>query len=206
MAKGIAAIAMGFSLITLAAAGPTQAASAAVTLSAEAESVRLAQTPIQQAALQRQRAALLYNQGNLVAAAALLEPALAAYLEGNDPNQIQQTASFLAIIYAELGAAAIVDDNLALALDHYQQQIGTLAVGFNRAAEVEALINAGQVALGLGQSALARDYLGTGLVIAQEVGNPVLIQQVQDLLKSLARSYTESEFHTSVSLKANRQG
>ncbi|PSN13142.1 hypothetical protein C7293_17140 [filamentous cyanobacterium CCT1] len=142
----------------------------------------LAQTSVQQAALQRQRAALLYNQGDLAGAAALLEPSLAAYLEGTDPNQIQQTASFLGLVYAELGEAAVSSGNLAAALDYYQQQIDTLAVGFNRAAEVEALVNASQVATQLGQSTLAQQYLETALIIAQEVGNPVLIQQVQSLL------------------------
>lgn len=189
MAKGLGAIALGFSLITLATAGATQAAGAVLTLTAQAAPMGLAQTPLQQAALQRQQAALLYNRGNLAAAAALLKPALATYLEGDDPNQIQQTASFLAMIYADLGAAAIADDTLTLALDYYQQQIDTLAVGFNRAAEVEALVNASQIALSLGQSALAQNYLQTGLVIAQEVGNPILVQQVQALLSSLAGSY-----------------
>ncbi|MBE9109669.1 hypothetical protein IQ273_09600 [Nodosilinea sp. LEGE 07298] len=180
-----AAIAVGFSFIMLAVAGPAQAASpAAVVVPAEVAPVQLAQNPLQQAELQRQTAALRYNQGNLVAAAALLEPALAAYLESNEPNQIQQTAAFLGLIYAELGAAAVDDNNSAVALEYYQQQIDTLAVGFNRAAEVAALVNAGRVALELGQTALAQDYLETGLSIAQEVGNPTLIQQVQALLGS----------------------
>ncbi len=185
MVNGAAAIATCFPLVLLAAAWPAQAASAtAGAVTAEVAPGLLAQTPVQQAELQRQRAALLYNQGNLAGAAALLGPALAAYLQGTDPNQIQQTASFLGLVYAELGNAAIGSGNLAVALDYYQQQIDTLTVGFNRAAEVEAHISAGQVAAQLGQSALARQYLVTGLSIAQEVGNPFLIQQVQNLLGS----------------------
>ncbi|MGG6239779.1 tetratricopeptide repeat protein [Nodosilinea sp. AN01ver1] len=183
MVNGAAAIAVCFPLITLITAWPAQAASASAgALPVEVVPWLLAQTPVEQAALQRQRAALLYNQGDLAGAAALLEPALAAYLAGSDPNQIQQTASFLGLVYAELGDAAVDSGSLAVALNYYQQQIDTLAVGFNRAAEVEALVNAGQVAAQQGQTALARQYLETGLSIAQEVGNPVLIQQVQSLL------------------------
>ncbi|MBE9155916.1 hypothetical protein IQ265_03585 [Nodosilinea sp. LEGE 06152] len=185
MVNGAAAIAMCFPLVGLVTAWPAQAAStpARVVLTEVAPGL-LAQTPIEQAALQRQRAALLYNRGELTGAAALLEPSLAAYLQGTDPNQIQQTASFLGLVYAELGNAALESGNLAAALSYYQQQIDALAVGFNRAAEVEALVSAGQVATQLGQSALAQGYLQTGLSIAQEIGNQILIQQVQSLLNS----------------------
>ena len=183
MAPGTAAIAICFPFVLLATACPVQAVTSPGRAAAGAGAPGLlAQTPVEQAALQRQRAALLYNQGDLAGAAALLEPSLAVYLERSDPNQIQQTASFLGLVYAELGVAAVGNGNLALALNYYQQQIETLAVGFNRAAEVEALVNAGQVAMQLGQSALAQEYLETGLSIAQEVGNPVLIRQVQSLL------------------------
>lgn len=184
MANGAAAIALCFPLITWAAAWPAQASAPSGAVPADVAPGLLAQTPVQQAALQRQRAALLYNQGDLEGAAALLEPALAAYLEGSDPNQIQQTASFLGLVYAELGDAAVGNGNLAVALGYYQQQIDALAVGFNRAAEVEALVSAGQVAAQLGQSALAQEYLETGLSVALEVGNQILIQQVQSLLDS----------------------
>ncbi|MGB3312281.1 MAG: hypothetical protein WBG32_05955 [Nodosilinea sp.] len=183
MGRGAAAIAISFPLVIL-AAWPVQAASPLAAGAVEVAPVLLAQTSVEQAALQRQRAALLYNQGNLAGTAALLEPALAAYLAGSDPNQVQQTASFLALVYAELGDAAVDNGNLTVALAYYRQQIDALAVGFNRAAEVEALTNAAQVALQLGQTALAQEYLKTGMSVAQEVGNQALIQQIQDLLNT----------------------
>jgi hypothetical protein len=101
MVKSTAAIAIGFSLITLITAGSSQAASpTAASIHPDLPPVLLAQTSLQQAELQRQRAALLDNQGNLTAAAALLELALATYVASGDPNQIQQTTAFLGIIYA----------------------------------------------------------------------------------------------------------
>lgn len=178
MVKNTAAIALGLSLTTLAIAGPSQAAT-----QLDLPPMRLAQaSPLQQAELQRQRAALLDSQGNLTAAAALLEPALATYVASGDPNQIQQTAAFLGIIYADLGNAAVDNNQLAAALGYYRQQIAALSVGFNRFAEAQALINAGRVAQLLGPSALGQDYLLRGLAIAQEVENPALIQQAQALL------------------------
>ncbi|WP_017301340.1 hypothetical protein [Nodosilinea nodulosa] len=163
------AIALGLPLVSLALAGPATAAA-------------LAQATPQQADLQRQRAALLYNQGNLIAAAALLEPALATYEGGGDSSSIQQTAAFLGLVYGELGNRAEAGRDLAMALDYYQQQIAALAAGFNRFAQAQAYVNAGRVAQRQGAAPLAQDYLTKGLDLAEQVGNPGLIRQAQDLL------------------------
>ncbi|PSN15157.1 hypothetical protein C7271_21110 [filamentous cyanobacterium CCP5] len=151
----------------------------------------LAQTVPDQAELQLQKAALLYNQGDLRGTATLLESALATFLEGDDPNQIQQAAAFLGSIYGELGDNAIAADDLATALDYYQRQVGALSVGFNRMAEAEALIQAGRTALQRGQLTLAQNYLNTALEIAQEVSNSILIRQAEDLLNRMQVRLTQ---------------
>jgi tetratricopeptide (TPR) repeat protein len=180
------AIAASTPFLILVATWPGQAATAAeVVTDGTATAAFLAQASPQQAEFQRQQAALLYNQGNLTAAATLLESALDIYLDGEDPNQIQQTASFLGVVYGELGARSVAAGDLTAALDYYQQQIEAVFSGFNRAAQAQALINAGQVALqieGLEESQMAQEYLTAGLEIAQEVNNPLLIQQAQSLL------------------------
>lgn len=180
------AIAASTPFLILAVTWPGQAATAKeATTDNLATATLLAQASPQQAEFQRQQAALLYNQGNLTAAAALLEPALETYLNGEDPNQIQQTASFLGIVYGELGARSVAAGDLTTAFDYYQQQIEAVFSGFNRAAQVQALINAGQVALqleGLEASQMAQEYLTAGLELAQEINSPLLIQQAQSLL------------------------
>lgn len=155
MGENTAAVALGLCFIALVTPGPSLAATAL-------PPIRLAQElSLQQAELQRQRAALLDNQGQLTAAT-LLELALAAHAANDDRNQIQQTASFLGVIYTDLGDTAIGNHQLAEAQCYYRQQLADLSVGLNRFAEAQDLINAGRVAILLGPSVLGRDYILRG--------------------------------------------
>ena len=167
----------------IAIADPVQAKSSSLpNLSPTLASPVLAQLSAEQADLQYKTAAVVFNQGNLARTVSLLEPALETYLANQNKRQIQQTASFLGVVYGMQGDAAIAQNDLPTALENYQRKVEVLALGFNRIAEAQALIQTGQIALLLEQTLLAENYLMAGLEIAEAVEYQPLIDQAQALL------------------------
>lgn len=102
---------------------------------------------------------------------------------------VRETAAAL----AQIGGLYLLAGRFSLALDTLQEAVGTVAGTSLRVQELSYRIEAGRVAIRLGQSEQARDQLDVALVVAEQVHDPIASVRIGELRGHLAEADGETD-------------